>query len=259
MSTSVLLQADGISKRFGGLQAVLDVNLSVMQGEVVGLIGPNGAGKTTLFNMLAGSMPPSAGRLWFGGKDCTGASAHHMAQQGMARTFQITSVFPGLSVWDNVIAATHRHQRTDWLSAVCRTRTYRHEQAQMAQFATQALQQAGLWHRRHDLSSELPYGEQRQLEIAIGLATSPRLLLLDEPAAGMNPEEAGQLVQLIQQLRDQGMSVLLVEHHMRVVMGACDRVVVLNSGEKIAEGTPTEVVSNPEVVRIYLGRETVHA
>lgn len=259
MSTPALLQAIGISKRFGGLQAVLDVDLSVMPGEVVGLIGPNGAGKTTLFNMLAGSMPPSAGRLWFGGEDCTGASPHHMAQRGMARTFQITSVFPALTVWDNVCAATHRHQRTDWLGAVWRSRAYRDEQTQMSERATHALQQAGLWHRRHDVGSELPYGEQRKLEIAIALATAPRLLLLDEPAAGMNPEEAGKLVLLIQQLRDQGMAVLLVEHHMRVVMGACDRVVVLSSGEKIAEGTPKEVVSNPEVVRVYLGRETVHA
>jgi branched-chain amino acid transport system ATP-binding protein len=259
MSSSALLQATGISKRFGGLQAVHQVDLSVMPGEVVGLIGPNGAGKTTLFNMLAGSMPPSAGRLWFAAQDCTSASAHRMAQLGMARTFQITSVFPGLSVWDNVLAATYRHQHTDWLAAVCRTRAYRSEQARMAERAAHALQQAGLLHRRHDLGSELPYGEQRKLEIAIALATAPQLLLLDEPAAGMNPEEAGKLVQLIQQLRSQGMAVLLVEHHMRVVMGACNRVVVLSSGEKIAEGTPAEVVRDPEVVRVYLGRETVHA
>ena len=254
-----LLQAKALSKRFGGLQAVQGVDMTVAAGEVVGLIGPNGAGKTTLFNMLAGSMSPSAGELFFDGEDCTGATAHHMAQRGMARTFQITSVFAGLSVWDNVFAATHRHQHASWVSAFFQTRHYQAEQAQMQQRTEHALRQAQLLERRHDLAQSLPYGEQRKLEIAIALACSPRLLLLDEPAAGMNPEEGVKLVQLIRGLREQGMAVLLVEHHMRVVMGVCDRVVVINSGEKIAEGSPKEVVQHPEVVRVYLGREAVHA
>lgn len=254
-----LLQATGLGKRFGGLQAVNAVDMQVGAGEVVGLIGPNGAGKTTLFNMLAGSMAPSTGQLVFAGQDCTGYSAHHMAALGMARTFQITSVFAGLSVWDNVLAATYRHQRAHWLSAVFRTPFYRAEEAAMQQRAEDVLRQAHLLHRRDDSTQSLPYGEQRKLEIAIALASAPRLLLLDEPAAGMNPEEGAKLVQLIHSLRDQGMSVLLVEHHMRVVMGVCDRVVVLSSGEKIAEGTPHEVVQHPEVIRVYLGREAVHA
>jgi branched-chain amino acid transport system ATP-binding protein len=257
--TAPLLQAKALSKRFGGLQAVQGVDMTVAAGEVVGLIGPNGAGKTTLFNMLAGSMSPSAGELFFDGEDCTGATAHHMAQRGMARTFQITSVFAGLSVWDNVFAATYRHQHASWVSAFFQTRHYQTEQAQMQQRTEHALRQAQLLERRHDLAQSLPYGEQRKLEIAIALACSPRLLLLDEPAAGMNPEEGVKLVQLIRGLREQGMAVLLVEHHMRVVMGVCDRVVVINSGEKIAEGSPQEVVQHPEVVRVYLGREAVHA
>jgi branched-chain amino acid transport system ATP-binding protein len=254
MSTPVL-QVQGISKRFGGLQALSDVGMTIQAGQVYGLIGPNGAGKTTLFNMLAGSMSPSAGELFFDGEDCTGATAHHMAQRGMARTFQITSVFAGLSVWDNVLAATY----ASWVSAFFQTRHYQTEQAQMQQRTEHALRQAQLLERRHDLAQSLPYGEQRKLEIAIALACSPRLLLLDEPAAGMNPEEGVKLVQLIRGLREQGMAVLLVEHHMRVVMGVCDRVVVINSGEKIAEGSPKEVVQHPEVVRVYLGREAVHA
>ena len=257
--TAPLLQAKALSKRFGGLQAVQGVDMTVAAGEVVGLIGPNGAGKTTLFNMLAGSMSPSAGELFFDGEDCTGATAHHMAQRGMARTFQITSVFAGLSVWDNVLAATYRHQHASWVSAFFQTRHYRAEQALMQQRTEHALRQAELLERRHDLAQSLPYGEQRKLEIAIALACSPRLLLLDEPAAGMNPEEGVKLVQLIRGLQEQGMAVLLVEHHMRVVMGVCDRVVVINSGEKIAEGSPQEVVQHPEVVRVYLGREAVHA
>ncbi len=254
-----LLQVKALSKRFGGLQAVQGVDMTVAAGEVVGLIGPNGAGKTTLFNMLAGSMSPSAGELFFDGEDCTGATAHQMAQRGMARTFQITSVFAGLSVWDNVFAATYRHQHASWVSAFFQTRSYQAEQAQMQQRTEDALRQAQLLERRDDLAQSLPYGEQRKLEIAIALACSPRLLLLDEPAAGMNPEEGVKLVQLIRGLRNQGMAVLLVEHHMRVVMGVCDRVVVINSGEKIAEGSPHEVVQHPEVVRVYLGREAVHA
>ena len=254
-----LLQAKHLSKRFGGLQAVQGVDMAVAAGEVVGLIGPNGAGKTTLFNMLAGSMSPSAGQLFFDGEDCTGATAHQMAQRGVARTFQITSVFAGLSVWDNVFAATYRHQHASWVSAFFQTRSHQAEQAQMQQRTEEALRQAQLLTRRHDLAQSLPYGEQRKLEIAIALACAPRLLLLDEPAAGMNPEEGVKLVQLIRSLRDQGMAVLLVEHHMRVVMGVCDRVVVINSGEKIAEGSPQQVVQHPEVVRVYLGREAVHA
>ena len=259
MSTRPLLQARALSKQFGGLQAVQLVDLSVNTGEVVGLIGPNGAGKTTLFNMLAGSMIPTAGQLFFDGCDCTGASAQHMAQLGLARTFQITSVFPALSVWENVLAATYRHQQASWISAFLQTRFFRDEQAQMQHRVEEALRQTQLLHRSRDLAYSLPYGEQRKLEIAIALACAPRLLLLDEPAAGMNPEEGAKLVQLIHLLRDQGMAVLLVEHHMRVVMGVCDRVVVINSGEKIAEGSPQEVVQHPDVIRVYLGREAVHA
>jgi branched-chain amino acid transport system ATP-binding protein len=259
MSKTALLQALKLSKRFGGLQAVQSVDLSVNAGEVVGLIGPNGAGKTTLFNMLAGSMAPSAGQLFFDGLDCTGASAHQMAKLGLARTFQITSVFSALSVWENVLAATYRHQQASWMSAFFQTRGFRDEQVLIQHRAEEALRQTQLLHRNRDTAHSLPYGEQRKLEIAIALACAPRLLLLDEPAAGMNPEEGAKLVQLIHRLRDQGMAVLLVEHHMRVVMGVCDRVVVINSGEKIAEGSPQEVVQHPEVIRVYLGREAVHA
>ena len=257
--TQDLLQVEGLSRRFGGLVAVQDVSFSVAAGEVVGLIGPNGAGKTTLFNMVAGLMPPSEGRIIFQGRDCTPLASHDMARLGVARTFQITSLFPQLSVLDNIRTGRYVRQRQGWLGALLRRPAWREEEAQVQATAQEILDFVGLAHRSAMLAHALPYGEQRKLEIAIALASGPTLLLLDEPAAGMNPDEGAKLVQMIQRIRERGTTVLLVEHHMKVVMGVCDRVIVLDSGRKIAQGRPAEVVDNPEVIRVYLGREKVHA
>ncbi len=256
---SALLQVEGLGHRFGGLVAVQDVSFSVVAGEVVGLIGPNGAGKTTVFNMVAGLMPPSQGQIMFQGRDCTPLASHDMARLGVARTFQITSLFPQLSVLDNIRTGRYVRQQHGWLAALMRSSAWRREESQVEATAREILDFVDLGHRSDMLAHALPYGEQRKLEIAIALASGPSLLLLDEPAAGMNPDEGAKLVQMIQRIRERGVTVLLVEHHMKVVMGVCDRVIVLDSGRKIAEGRPAEVVNNPEVIRVYLGREKVHA
>jgi len=259
MSGKPILEVSALTKSFGGLTAVNDVSLTVGQGEILGVIGPNGAGKTTFFNVIAGSMPPTSGTVTFDGTDCTGMRADRMARLGMTRTFQITSLFPALSALENVRAATYRTKSTGWMSSILRTSAYRSEEDAVSASAMEALRFVELDTRANVNAEALSYGEQRRLEIAIALAAEPRLLLLDEPAAGMNPEEGQRLVGMIKNIRDRGVSILLVEHHMRVVMGVCDRVVVIDHGTRIAEGAPKDVVNNPDVIRVYLGREAVSA
>jgi branched-chain amino acid transport system ATP-binding protein len=259
MSGSALIAAEGLTRRFGGLVAVNAVDLAIATGEIVGLIGPNGAGKTTLFNLLAGSLPPTEGRILFDGVDCTGHAADRMAKLGVTRTFQITSLFPTLSAGENVVTATHRVGRAGWLGAVLRSTGWRADEEAAHDRAREVLAFCGLEARRDLAADRLSYGEQRRLEIAIALAAEPRLLLLDEPAAGMNPEEGQRLVAMIKDIRKRGVTVVLVEHHMRVVLSVCDRICVLDHGVKIAEGDPRSVISDPNVVRVYLGRETHHA
>jgi branched-chain amino acid transport system ATP-binding protein len=254
-----LLRIEGLTRRFGGLVAVSDVSSAVRRGEILGLIGPNGAGKTTLFNMLAGSLVPTSGRIVLDGEDCAGHDAWHMARLGVTRTFQITSLFPSLTAFANVLTATYRTGRTGWASSCLRRQAWRREEQDAALTARGALEFVGLAGRSDVRADALSYGEQRRLEIAIALAAQPRLILLDEPAAGMNPEEGQRLVGMIRDIRARGITVLLVEHHMRVVMGVCDRVVVIDHGVKIADGPPQAVVLEPEVIRVYLGREAVHA
>jgi branched-chain amino acid transport system ATP-binding protein len=256
---SALLDVAGLTRVFGGLVAVNDVNFTVGPAEIMGLIGPNGAGKTTVFNMLGGALAPSAGRITFDGADCTGMPAHRMARLGITRTFQITSVFPGLSTLDNVRCATYRTRRSGWPGAFLRTHAWRREEDEVAAVAREILAFVELDARAGALADALSYGEQRKLEIAIALAAAPRLLLLDEPAAGLNPDEGARLITMIRRIQERGIAVLLVEHHMRVVMGVCDRIVVIDHGVKIAEGKPSAVANDPEVIRVYLGREPARA
>jgi branched-chain amino acid transport system ATP-binding protein len=209
--------------------------------------------------MLGGALAPSAGRITVDGKDCTGMPAHRMARLGITRTFQITSVFPGLSTLDNVRCATYRTKGSGWPGAVLRTRAWRREEDEVLAKARETLAFVELDARADILADALSYGEQRKLEIAIALAAAPCLLLLDEPAAGLNPDEGARLITMIKRIQQRGIAVLLVEHHMRVVMGVCDRIVVIDHGVKIAEGVPSAVANDPEVVRVYLGREPARA
>jgi branched-chain amino acid transport system ATP-binding protein len=259
VSAPPILQAEKLTQVFGGLTAANAVDLTVGAGEIVGLIGPNGAGKTTVFNMIAGAMPPTSGRVLVDGQDCTGRPAHRMALLGVSRTFQITTLFAGYSVLENVRIGTHRRYRSTFAGALVLGRRWREDERAADETAREILAFLDLERLGATQAQHLAYGDQRRLEIAIALAAAPRLLLLDEPAAGMNPDEAQRLTRTIGAIRDRGISVLLVEHHMRVVMGVCDRIAVLDHGVKIAEGPPREVANDPEVIRVYLGREAVHA
>lgn len=259
MSAPVMLEVANLTREFGGLVAVSNVSFAVNEGEIVGLIGPNGAGKTTVFNMVAGSMPPTSGIIRFRDNDITPLEAHDRALLGISRTFQITSVFPALTARENVRTATYRNFQSGWGGALMRSVGWRRDEAAIDRLADEALSFCELLKQADVRAAALSYGEQRRLELAIALATQPALLLLDEPAAGLNPEEGQKLVAMIKQVRDRGVTVLLVEHHMRVVMGVCDRIVVLDHGARIAEGAPRDVAENPDVIRVYLGREKAHA
>ena len=251
-----LLKATHVSEVFGGLKAVSDFNLHLNPGELVGLIGPNGAGKTTAFNLFTGVYQPTEGAIEFDGRSIVGLKPYQITQRGIARTFQNIRLFSELSVLDNVRIAFHDHVKYTVAEAVLRVGRYFSEEARLTEESRKLLEIFKLADKAEETAKNLPYGAQRRLEIARALAAKPKLLLLDEPAAGMNPQETQELMEMIRWIRDQfNLTVLLIEHDMSLVMEICERIYVLEYGQVIAAGTPDEIRQNPEVIRAYLGGE----
>jgi len=251
-----LLETRNLTKHFDGLAAVDGVDLAVEEGEIVALIGPNGAGKTTCFNLLSGFLRPTAGTIRFQGDDITGLRSHRIVRRGLVRTFQHTTLFQEMTALENVLLGLHLHSNKSLGQVLFSRRPFPREEIDRSR---EVLQFVGLSAHIDQLTKNLPHGHQRILGIAMALAAGPRLLLLDEPVTGMNLDESGRVMALVKTIRDRGTTILLVEHNMKAVMGTCERIVVLNFGQKLVEGTPAEVSRNPRVIEAYLGAELADA